>query len=208
MNRCEVLGVLVTRIIMLRGLVIVGLIAAGFGATQGWAQDSPFMRKKEAVVEEAADAPQEFEFNGIIKMGNQTRVCVTEIETKKTHWLEIGEVSNGIEAVSLHAEKHQLTIKQGGRTLTLSLKKPENAASRPTINYLASTPSGTGGIAASDAGIATRVAVTNEEKETEARFLVSDLLEIGMIQRKAYAEAKKKAQEEARAARAAAKASP
>ena len=32
--------------------------------------------------------------------------------------------------------------------------------------------------------------MTNEEKATDARMLVSDLLEIGLIQRKAYEKAK------------------
>ena len=43
------------------------------------------------------------------------------------------------------------------------------------------------------ATVAPRVAVTNEEKATEARMLVSDLLEIGMVQRKAYEEAQRRA---------------
>lgn len=45
------------------------------------------------------------------------------------------------------------------------------------------------------------MAVTNEEKEREARFLVSDLLEIGMIQRQAYKEAREREAAERREGR-------
>jgi hypothetical protein len=91
---------------------------------------------------------------------------------------------NGIQVVNHDPQTDTVTIRHGGREIPLGLKQASFDpaaldAVRASAVSTAPLPS---------AGVALNVALTEEEKATEARMLVSDLLEIGMEQRKAYAE--------------------
>lgn len=127
-----------------------------------------------------------FEFNGLVQAGERTLVCVTSLPERHSRWIAVGAQQDGIKVSSYDASNQQVVIESAGRTHTVTLKLPAANASSGTVT--ANIPSGPLPMATANA----RVAVTNEEKEREARFLVSDLLEIGMIQRKAYEEAQKK----------------
>lgn len=152
------------------------------------AQSSPFMRNAGAPSPNATAGAEEsgFQFSGVVSMGSHTLVCITEEATKRSHWIKVGQSADGIHVLSHDANSQQVTIRQGGRQSSLQLKAPTVDPSK----LVAFQPNASSGPVAM-AEVNVPVPVTKEEKETEARMLVSDLLEIGMIQRKAYEEAKK-----------------
>jgi hypothetical protein len=90
-------------------------------------------------------------------------------------------------------DKDEAVVRVGSDLKTLTLRKPAGAHGGAMPGLSAQPPPlplvGPAG------GALPQVAplVTREEKEREARMLVSDLLEIGMRQRKAYEEAQRKA---------------
>ncbi|MCF3652120.1 hypothetical protein [Synoicihabitans lomoniglobus] len=176
------------------GLVTALLLSTAIAQTPP--RKSPFNRPTAApsTVSASPDST-EYELTGITKLGDATVVCVTVIATRKSHWIKIGESSNGIHALAHDPETGQVTIRRSGRDIALMLKKQTYDPSMLTA-YEPTLPSGPVPMA----GVAAPVALTDEDKATEARMLVSDLLEIGMIQRKAYQEAQTKERDDQRAA--------
>lgn len=159
--------------------LLLGLLVTLFSTAVGWSQSGA----------RAADAGSAvFEFNGLIRTGDQILVCVTSLPERHSRWIAVGSQSDGIKVARYDASSQQIVVEAAGRSHTVALRQ-----STPVIGNRAG-----GAVAASDmaplpvAPTVARAPVTNEEKEREARFLVSDLLEIGMIQRKAYEEAQKK----------------
>ena len=154
-------------------------------------KQSPFeMRKNGAAPGNTTPAPPVdavLEFSGIMKIGRTTMVCITTVTDKRTRWIKVGESSDGIQVPDQPAPTNSVLVRHAGREVTLPFKQPTYDAAAIAASYqMGAMPEGP----APQAGVAPTVALTNEEKETEARMLVSDLLEIGMIQRKAYQEAK------------------
>ncbi|PTY05623.1 hypothetical protein DB347_14735 [Opitutaceae bacterium EW11] len=121
------------------------------------------------------------ELVGIIATSSQTLVGITQTATKRSIWIPVGKTVEGIEVVSCDPKQDRAVIRVGGETKTLALR----AAT------VTSAP------ASGPAAVATLPALakpgTQAEQEREARMLVSDLMEIGMQQRKAYEEAQRKA---------------
>jgi hypothetical protein len=163
------------------------------------------------------------EFAGVTTVGKRTDLIFHDKTTKKNHWIAKGETKEGIAVLNYDERRQQVVVKVNGAEKTLSLRKvaspragPRPVAPQPTgFNVPAEPPvapavapaeplvltpgAGQGGVATSAAPAApTPAAAENPEatrirQETEARMLVSDLLEIGMAQRKAYEEAQRKA---------------
>ncbi len=172
------------------------------GLTSGWAQNtarpSPFMQKQ-APVAKADAAPQntEYQLSGVTKIGADVMVCITTVADKRSRWLKVGETDQGFRVLSFDPEKREAVVEKGGRQHALVLKQPTyDPAALAAYQNTAALPSGP----LPSAGVAQQVALTDDEKATEARMLVSDLLEIGMIQRKAYQEAQTKKREDQNAA--------
>lgn len=170
-------------------LSATGLI---WGLTVCPAQSSPFMAANQAKAgasagQNAEQGPAEFEFTGFVNLGGTPMVCITSVAEQRSHWLKPGQSAHGISLVSHDAATDQVVIRHQGRDLRLALKERSFDESK----LAAYQPPASSGPVRS-AGLAEHVPLTPKEKETEARMLVSDLLEIGMIQRKAYAEAKQK----------------
>lgn len=184
---------------MQRNIVLSSVLILASLPVVGTAQSSPFQRTggKSPTTAQASAKEQPFEFAGLVKIGANPMVCVTEIASKRSHWLKVGQTVSGITLVSLDAENSTITMQHGGQTHLLTLAEStfdsESFAQYQPIVSTDPIPS---------AGIAETVPLTNKEKAADARMLVSDLLEIGLIQRKAYEEAKA---EEVAAKRAAAK---
>jgi len=142
----------------------------------------------------AANAePAKFELTGVINLGSDALVCITHVADQRSHWLKPGQSAGGVTVVSHDPATKSTTIRHAGRELQLTLKERTVDTGNLSV-YQASGP-------VASAGVALPVALTNDEKASEARMLVSDLLEIGMIQRKAYAEAKQQEVAEQRAAK-------
>lgn len=170
---------------MLRAFFTTGLMV--FTATGAlFAQSSPFVRKAgDQPVTTQVAAEQKFEFTGVIKLGDGPLVCVTEIARNRSHWLNVGQTSAGISVTSYDPEQNHITVRHQGQEINLQLKEPSFDPSQ-MAQFQATATVGP----VQSAGLAETVPLTNEEKATDARMLVSDLLEIGMIQRKAYEQAK------------------
>lgn len=195
---------------VLRG--VAALLGFSLIAAAGWGQkppaQSPFATRggpsPAAAAIPAPPADAVLEFTGIMKIGPSTMVCITTIADKRSRWIKVGEHSDGIIVPEQETPTASVIVRHQGREVTLPFKQPtfDPASAVPLqLTALSADP-------APMAGVALKVAVTNEEKEAEARMLVSDLLEIGMIQRQAYQEAKAKELDEKRAQGQAAPAPP
>ncbi len=163
------------------------LVCAVALATGAHAQSpSPFSPASKAAPT-AASPDADYELTGVIGGSKTSLVNITRLRDKRTYWLKPGESAGGLVLESFDPETNQAVIRAEGRSRTLLLKSP------------ARVPQGTAGVAMAPAAplamatVAPRVPVTDEEKATEARMLVSDLLEIGMMQRQAYENAQKQA---------------
>lgn len=133
-------------------------------------------------------------------MGDQQLICITATATQRSHWIKVGQTLNGITVVSHRPETKEVIIRRAGQEMTLPMVERSFDASQ--LQAYQPVPIAQAPVA--QAGLAERVALTNEEKATEARMLVSDLLEIGIIQRKAYEKAREdQAQQQKEASQAA-----
>jgi len=160
-------------------------------------KESPFMPAPGAA---AVDQPANdtFELKGFSSTGKTLLVCVYDTQAKRSHWIAVDSTVEGIKVVAFDPAKEEATIAVGGQKKTLRMRKPLVAAGT-------NTP---GVAAAGFASPVTAPIVTQgipqpppapgsiAQQEVEARMLVSDLLEIGIQQRKAYEEAQKKADQE------------
>jgi hypothetical protein len=148
---------------------------------------SPFVRptNPQAAAKPTADQPSDLALSGIMAMGGSTLVCITLVAEKRSHWIKVGESAARIHVLSHDRENGRVSLKYQGQTLSLELTKPTyNPAKLAQYSPVEPSP-------LPIANLALDVPLTNEQKESEARHLVSDLLEIGIIQREAY----KRAQE-------------
>jgi hypothetical protein len=187
----------------------VALLAGGLA----WAQaplpkDSPFLP---AGTTSTTTPGETLEFAGISVVGNRTDLIFHDKATKKTSWVRLGATANGISALKYDAKLEQAVVRVNGVEKVLTLRKgsgPLNAPmptapaltaappvppANPAVQILPA-PAPTGATPAA-AGLAPATPATPDataKQETEARMLVSDLLEIGMAQRKAYEEAQQR----------------
>jgi len=166
------------------------LIAALTGATiaAAHASKSPFEPPG------AADTPQAAqdsgaELVGVISTSKQTMVGINEKTTHHSLWIPVGQSVDGVQVISCDPVNNRAVVKIAGQTRTLAMhQSPTSTTPASQVRFVpvVSNPPPPAPIQ--------HVAMTeNEQKETEARMLVSDLMEIGMQQRKAYEEAQRKA---------------
>ena len=114
----------------------------------------------------AASAPNEvIEFAAVRTIGKRTEIDLYDTQGKKNHWIALGATADGMTVMNYDSRRDQVVAKIGGVEKVLPLRKTRGAAQPLSI----------------------------ARQEEEARMLVSDLLEIGMAQRKAYEEKQKQA---------------
>lgn len=154
--------------------------SAGGALAQGLSTDSPFMPAGGAAAA-LPGAQGAHELVGIIATSSQTLVGITQTATKKSVWIPVGKVVDGIEVVSCDPKQDRAVIRVNGETKTLALRAANVSPAAP------------GGPATVSTLPALAKPGSQAEQEREARMLVSDLMEIGMQQRKAYEEAQRKA---------------
>ena len=163
----------------------------GMQAHAGISEASPFAPVQEAGV--VKETKGEYELSGVTKIGDKTMGCIEEVSKKKSRWISVGGKADGIELVSCDLAKGEAVVNAGGRQLVLLLRKSSTIKSPSVVSLPLSNETGPAG-----GKLPALVPLTTkEEQEREARMLVSDLLEIGMRQRKAYEEAQRKAGEDA-----------
>lgn len=167
-------------------------------------------------------ANETVEFAGISSVGKRTELIFVDKTTKKNYWIAKGETKEGITLLNYDAKREEAVVKVNGVQKTLALRqnaKPTSASHTvpPTPTGFNVAPTPMPAIAPAPTSITPAMApqpvpapaatapapnppAPNSPEgvakaETEARMLVSDLLEIGMAQRKAYEEAQRKAAE-------------
>jgi len=187
----------------------------------GLPKSSPFEDRRKPAAQVAA-ASETIEFAGVSAMGKRTDLIIHDKSTKKSHWIAEGETKEGISVLKYDARREQVVVKVNGTEKILQLRKgagplnsahavaampvgfnvppapspavqkiqpPPPASAAPTPADVTATP-GMQPVAKSEAPATPEV---QQKQETEARMLVSDLLEIGMAQRKAYEDAQRRA---------------
>jgi hypothetical protein len=157
-------------------------------------KDSPFQQAGNATSAAAADP---LEFAGVSTVGKKTMINLYDRQLKHGFWVEVGATTDGVTVVKYDSAHDQITVRRNGVEKMLPLRAASNVANGPAvaIPVVAPAPSDPPAPAPVMTGNATTVdpvARTRARQEEEARMLVSDLLEIGMAQRKAYEEAQRR----------------
>ena len=199
----------IVRFLLCLSLALAGSVAvyaADVPVATGGNKASPFMPPAAAAQAATTGDPGEnLEFAGISSVGNRTDFIIHDKSAKKSFWIGVGETKNGVAMVSHDPRRDILTITTAGRgtpapapiafqqsspspaDISVSNALPPPAQPQPT------PPPPPGSMEPkSPSGPTTPEVIVKQE--TEARMLVSDLLEIGMAQRRAYEEAQRRGQ--------------
>lgn len=180
------------RLLVFSSLVCLGAVGA---RGEPLVKDSPFLPPNEPANPAPVAQAASHEFTGVIVTGKNVLINLTDASAKRSFWIGVGKKNETVELMSYDPKTETISVRLNQETLTLALKQPAVAASSGST--VATVP------------VAPAVPIpppsSPAEAEREARMLVSDLLEIGIQQRKAYEEAQRKAAQEA-AQKAAAKA--
>lgn len=183
----------------LRRFVLPWLATGAFSfaaQTENTAPSSPFLPPPDAPALAPATAVADYEFVGMTTFGQQTLLGIVRASDKQSFWIPLGRMVNGITAVSYDAKSDRAVIRTDGKTYTLSMRQ---SAIVPLSSAAPTAPT-TASSNAAPAGVTAAPLTPQQEKEMEARMLVTDLLEIGQQQRKAYEEAQRQAAARAKAA--------
>jgi hypothetical protein len=145
----------------------------------------------------AAAAPEALELAGASATGQGTEVCLFDTTTKHSMWIAVGANRDGVQVMSYDPDRDQAVVTVNGERKTLSMRKGE-VGRAPVPEFVSTAP-----VALAAAGPSISLAPTSgpvdpkaretERAEREARMMVSDLLDIGMQQRKAFAEKRRQA---------------
>lgn len=196
----------------------LGLALAAARATDV-PKDSPFAQAGSAAT---ASSGESLEFAGVSTVGKKTMINLYDKEEKRTFWVEAGATSSGVTVVNYDMAKDQITVRRNGVEKVLPLRAARGVVNAPMtavptpaavavapapaapptaapaampMTGLASSPAPLGNTTPPVTGTAPAAQgqLSQARQEEEARMLVSDLLEIGMAQRKAYEEAQRRA---------------
>ncbi len=157
-------------------------------------KNSPFSQAGTDAAAEAKNDP--LEFAGVSIVGKKTSINLYDKQTKRSFWVDVGASSGGVSVVKYDMAHDQVTVRRNGVEKTLPLRS-SSVANGPAIQPTGATSPA---LVAPAGPVATPLpvqppppATTQARQEEEARMLVSDLLEIGMAQRKAYEDAQRRA---------------
>lgn len=204
-------------------LLPFALVAAAWAQEKplGLPKSSPFEDRRKPAAQIAA-ASETIEFVGVSALGKRTDLIIQDKSTKKSHWIAEGETKEGISVLKYDARREQVVVKVNGTEKILQLRKgtgPLNSAHavgplpvgfnvppapNPVVQKIQPSPPGSSAPASAEVAAtppmqpvakpeAPATPEVQQKQETEARMLVSDLLEIGMAQRKAYEDAQRRA---------------
>lgn len=187
------------------------------------ARKNPF-KPAGAAAGPAATTHESIEFAGVSQIGSATTLIFHDKSAKKNRWVGLNETVEGITVLRYDPRVEQVTVKINGAEKTLALRKgtgpinaptataplpPAAAFATPTPDAATAAPPVVAPVApppttvepAAQASLTAKPAPApgtpeaQAKAETDARMLVSDLLEIGMAQRRAYEEAQRRAAE-------------
>ena len=185
------------RLLRLTALAAVAGAACAFGQTT-LVGDSPFAPAGTPAGTAAASA-QAYELAGSSVEGKDVLVCIYDRQDKRSDWIPVGGSDGAVHVVSFDPERDRAVVTISGARKELTLRKASSAsttltlADRPAVPVSAPQPPPAPVVAASAPSRPPEVLTNAAREQQEARMLVSDLLEIGVQQRKAYQEARQKA---------------
>ncbi|PTX97718.1 hypothetical protein [Opitutus sp. ER46] len=170
--------------------VAVCLVAASFASAQA-PQESPFNQSKGT---RAVASVEGLEFAGVTTVGKKAMINLYDTQQRRSFWVATGATAGGVTVLRYDEAHNQVVVRHNGVEKTLALRSAAVAAAPAT-----GAPVGAAALPAPQAP-ATALPppppvsqLSQARQEEEARMLVSDLLEIGMAQRRAYEEARRKA---------------
>jgi hypothetical protein len=176
-----------------RGLAVaaaIGGLGASFGQTTLVA-DSPFAPSAGSGA--GAGAPAEaYELSGSTIEGNEVSVLIFERQAKHSRWIPVGGDSEGVHVISFDPLTDKAVVVIAGARKELAMRKAVVAALDPSAAVRAAPVAAPAAPQTAPIASAPAVAGSPAQEQREARMLVSDLLEIGVQQRKAYQEAKQR----------------
>jgi hypothetical protein len=132
------------------------------------------------------------DFAGVSTVGNRTMINLYDKQQKRSFWVEAGKPTGDLTVTNYDSAHDQITLKTRSGEKVLPLRPPSAVVNgtaptaAPVATPALSAPAPTGGAATPTQSL------SQARQEEEARMLVSDLLEIGMAQRKAYEEAQRR----------------
>lgn len=182
----------------LRALALLAGSAAAFG--QGTlVGNSPFSPAAGAAGG-AGGPPESYELAGSMVQGNDVTVCIFERQARHSRWIPVGGITDGIHVISFDAAHDRAVVNVEGTIKELTMRTAKVAALGSSSMAVAApqrAPQPVEPVIASSnsAPAPQKTPEVLAQEQREARMLVSDLLEIGVQQRKAYQEAKRKAAE-------------
>ena len=143
----------------------------------------------------ASGAPSEtYELAGSSVVGADILVCIFDKQAKHSEWIPVGGISGSVHVLSYDPQHDRAVVTVAGARKELGLRDPSAVASSSAAAPLAPAAVVAAAPApASPSPAAPPTAASLAHDQNEARMLVSDLLEIGVQQRKAYQDAKRKA---------------
>ena len=174
---------------------------------KGLSVDSPFAPAGAPAAAGVTMSSETIELAGVTTIGKDTNLVFFDKLAKKSHWLKKGETAAGITLVNYDAEQEKAVVRLNGAEKVLQLRKgkgttgPGHVVAAVPTGFNTQEPVTSTGLPAAPPPPVQAVPSgpptpeTQAKQETEARMLVSDLLEIGMAQRRAYEEAQRKAAE-------------
>jgi hypothetical protein len=155
----------------------------------------------------AAGPAEAYELAGASMTSEGTQICLFDTAKHHSRWMTVGKMEGGIQVVSYDSERDQAVVKFDGQAHTISLRKVKTGggAAATFAPVALAGPVGThqdGAEGAPPVVDPSTIGKSPEvvKQEREARMLVSDLLEISIAQRKAYEEARAKADKAAKKA--------
>jgi hypothetical protein len=154
-------------------------------------QDSPFVAGPGSVTAPENLASETLQLSGISVVGKKTFVSIYDVEKKHSRWLAVGDKVDGVEVVSCDVKGDKAVVRVAKELKTLTLRPATIDAAGANQMSMAATQPDLGLPTAPVAAAAAGAPLTQQAiDEREARMMVSDLLEIGQQQRKAYEEKK------------------
>ncbi len=139
----------------------------------------------------AATASDSFQLAGSTSAGGDVSVCIYAQQTRRSLWIPVGGESDGVHVVSFDNANDIAVVSVAGTLRQLTMRKATVSGNRPAAAQAFAAVEAPSAPAAAAPEPQTQEVAVREQRE--ARMLVSDLLEIGVQQRKAYQEAKAKA---------------
>ena len=164
-------------------LVALVFVAACFLLSGTESQDaSPFLPPdsgRAAPVSAPAPTLANLQFASVLSFGREVLISIYDVRTNEGVWIPVGGEAQGIRVITFDPTYEEVTVLSAGVTVRLKLREAQFIGAGmikplPTLEQEYGRP------------------LTVEEQETEARMLVSDLLEIGMEERARQRELRRK----------------